>query len=265
MGDLPVAPPAVVCDFTDDSAGLSSFRTGMDLNLWTTTRGGTPVATSFRLPETSEQCDGPCPPRATQWYSAPVASGTVMVRADFTEGPSDGLSSWAVSATEPVVTTHDQPGLPRLDTAQVIAVSGDLVPQLSVAIVTDRPTTSSVQVTGLGESAPCLTDPGALTTVDDATLTTNRTVTVTGLCTGTTYLVHATITDAEGHSIRYSPDVGGDEYWANGFVPVSPVTAALDIAVHVGSVPAGARHVLVSDAHAVMNVGARGTAQQRLA
>jgi len=232
-------PPVTLCDLATQQGSLSRYDRGVDLHLAVGT-GGPSVRSTVRLDVGLPSCAGPCAARAPEWFSVPLPAvavgtgmcsgpcdppstlrslGTMLVEVTFDDGATDGGVGWDISDAHPVTTSGGLSGdAPRYDWNQEVVVqplvaaapfgaANFRMAGATVPIVTDRPTTASVELLDANTNgAPCFvtTDaPASAATATDASLATNHRASFTDLCPGSSYFTQITVVAENGTSTSF--------------------------------------------------------------
>jgi hypothetical protein len=165
-------------------------------------------------------CHITCPTPETQLFAVLLGppfsreSPVAQIRVTWEQGRSNGASSWSNSLIETVTPDYVAPELPDFDrnadtdNFQINWEAKNV--SFTYELGVDRPVDYTVSLTSESPDfeAACTDSPSPVLT---QTGHTDRTATLrfSGLCLGSAYLLDVTLTDAAGHTVRYTVGHGG--------------------------------------------------------
>ncbi|HWH98572.1 MAG TPA: hypothetical protein VNS80_09425 [Pseudolysinimonas sp.] len=267
--DIDDVLPISVCNSSMFGAGGASgdsehlwdrgFSGDLVLRLTTTLTSGEASETEYLIPAADDGCRGVCAPPERQWYrvaladvtqgtglcgssfgadctppSREVAAGTATFFVDWTQGLSNGRSSWNVTPTTDRPVDYVAPDAPQIQNDDFWAFTEPTLatPWTSAAlrVEVDRPVTYTLRFTGDGiEPATSCADgspmqnggtsvvgPGGIQVID---------LRMSGLCLGAQYVVALDLVDAAGNATTWSLD-REESWWGGTALVLAPALRA---------------------------------------
>lgn len=215
-------------------------------------QGENETAQTTVLPLSREVCRGTCVVPDTSWYrvtlptirvgaglcsssfgpcdppTREVAAGTALLRVDWSQGSTNGQSSWALGLASEGEPDRVRPDAPQMNTYEALGARPAVTPgryTMGFHLVTDRPVTYTAHL-----SADCLGE-GMVT---DVTGTTDGRAYVDfgGACFGSSYAAQVELVDADGNRSFWT-QTPGPGFWPYGYAEVPPLDTDLGVSYTV--------------------------------